>query len=71
MVWVETPTKPLMKLADIAAIAKSLKANNILLPLTILCNNCNLQNPLDLGADVVMHSATKYLAGHSDVVAGA
>ena len=71
LVWVETPTNPLMKLVDIAAIA------NILNPLKILFAVDNtfatpyLQRPLDLGADVVMHSATKYLGGHSDVIAGA
>jgi cystathionine beta-lyase/cystathionine gamma-synthase len=71
MVWVETPTNPLMKLADIAAVAKITKANNILLAVDNTFATPYLQNPLDLGADVVMHSATKYLAGHSDVVAGA
>jgi cystathionine beta-lyase len=67
MVWVETPTNPLMKW--ILPLAKSLRQIIFCLPL-ILCNTV-LQNPLDLGVDVVMHSATKYLAGHSDVVAGA
>ncbi|EIA10112.1 cystathionine gamma-synthase [Flavobacterium frigoris] len=71
MVWVETPTNPLMKLADIAAVAKITKANNILFAVDNTFATPYLQNPLDLGADVVMHSATKYLAGHSDVVAGA
>ncbi|WP_367755956.1 cystathionine gamma-synthase [Flavobacterium sp. WC2430] len=71
MVWVETPTNPLMKLADIAAIAKITKENNILFAVDNTFATPYLQNPLDLGADVVMHSATKYLAGHSDVVAGA
>jgi cystathionine beta-lyase/cystathionine gamma-synthase len=71
MVWVETPTNPLMKLADIAAIAKITKANNILFAVDNTFATPYLQNPLDLGAEVVMHSATKYLAGHSDVVAGA
>jgi cystathionine beta-lyase/cystathionine gamma-synthase len=71
MIWVETPTNPLMKLADIAAIAKITKANNILFAVDNTFATPYLQRPLDLGADVVMHSATKYLAGHSDVVAGA
>jgi cystathionine beta-lyase len=69
MVWVETPTNPLMKLADIAAVAKSLRQIIFCLPLIILCNTA-FAEPLDLGgcSDA---SATKYLAGHSDVVAGA
>lgn len=71
MIWVETPTNPIMKLADIAAIAKITRANNILFAVDNTFATPYLQNPLDLGADVVMHSATKYLAGHSDVVAGA
>lgn len=71
MIWVETPTNPLMKLADIGAIAKITKANNIMLAVDNTFATPYLQNPIDLGADVVMHSATKYLAGHSDVVAGA
>ena len=71
MIWVETPTNPLMKLADIAAIAKISKANDILFAVDNTFATPYLQRPLDLGADVVMHSATKYLAGHSDVVAGA
>jgi cystathionine beta-lyase/cystathionine gamma-synthase len=57
MVWVETPTNPLMKLADIAAVAKITKANNILLAVDNTFATPYLQNPLDLGADVVMHSA--------------
>jgi cystathionine beta-lyase len=71
MIWLETPTNPLMKLADIAAIAKITAANNILLAVDNTFASPYLQRPLDLGADVVMHSATKYLAGHSDVIAGA
>lgn len=71
MIWVETPTNPLMKLADIAEIAKITKAHNILLAVDNTFATPYLQKPLELGADVVMHSATKYLAGHSDVVAGA
>ncbi|AWA29137.1 cystathionine gamma-synthase [Flavobacterium magnum] len=71
MVWVETPTNPLMKLADIEAIAKITKAHNILFAVDNTFATPYLQKPLDLGADVVMHSATKYLGGHSDVIAGA
>jgi cystathionine beta-lyase/cystathionine gamma-synthase len=71
LVWVETPTNPLMKLADIEAIAKITKANKILFAVDNTFATPYLQNPLDLGADVVMHSATKYLSGHSDVIAGA
>jgi len=71
LVWVETPTNPLMKLADIEAIAKITKANNILFAVDNTFATPYLQRPLDLGADIVMHSATKYLSGHSDVIAGA
>ena len=71
LVWVETPTNPLMKLADIAEIAKITKAKNILFAVDNTFATPYLQKPLDLGADIVMHSATKYLGGHSDVIAGA
>lgn len=71
LVWVETPTNPLMKLADIAAIANITKNKNIILAVDNTFATPYLQRPLDLGADVVMHSATKYLGGHSDVIAGA
>jgi cystathionine beta-lyase/cystathionine gamma-synthase len=71
LVWVETPTNPLMKLADIEAIGKITKANNILFAVDNTFATPYLQKPLDLGADIVMHSATKYLGGHSDVIAGA
>jgi cystathionine beta-lyase len=71
LVWVETPTNPLMKLADIQAIAKITKANNILFAVDNTFATPYLQKPLDLGADIVMHSATKYLGGHSDLIAGA
>jgi len=71
LVWVETPTNPLMKLADIEAIAKITKKNNLLFAVDNTFATPYLQKPLDLGADVVMHSATKYLSGHSDVIAGA
>ena len=71
MVWVETPTNPLMKLADIAEIAKTTKEKGILFAVDNTFATPYLQRPLDLGADIVMHSATKYLGGHSDVIAGA
>lgn len=71
LVWVETPTNPLMKLADIQEIAKITKARNILFAVDNTFATPYLQKPLDLGADIVMHSATKYLGGHSDVIAGA
>jgi cystathionine beta-lyase len=71
LVWVETPTNPLMKLADIEAIAKITKKHNILFAVDNTFATPYLQKPLDLGADIVMHSATKYLGGHSDVIAGA
>jgi len=71
LVWVETPTNPLMKLADIAEIAKITKKHNILFAVDNTFATPYLQKPLDLGADIVMHSATKYLGGHSDVIAGA
>ena len=71
LVWVETPTNPLMKLADIAAIAKITKDKKVLFAVDNTFATPYLQKPLDLGADIVMHSATKYLGGHSDVIAGA
>jgi cystathionine beta-lyase len=71
LIWVETPTNPLMKLADIAEIAKITKKHNVLFAVDNTFATPYLQKPLDLGADVVMHSATKYLGGHSDVIAGA
>lgn len=71
LVWLETPTNPLMKLADIHEISKITKKHNILLAVDNTFATPYLQKPLDLGADIVMHSATKYLGGHSDVMAGA
>lgn len=71
VVWIETPTNPLMKLADIEAIAQITKKHNILFAVDNTFATPYLQKPLDLGADIVMHSATKYLGGHSDVIAGA
>lgn len=69
--WVETPTNPLMRVIDIRAIAKLAGQHNILLAVDNTFATPYLQRPLELGADIVMHSATKYLAGHSDIVAGA
>jgi cystathionine beta-lyase len=71
LVWVETPTNPLMKIADIAEIAEITKKHKILFAVDNTFATPYLQKPLDLGADIVMHSATKYLGGHSDVIAGA
>lgn len=71
LIWVETPTNPLMKLADIQEIAKITQEKKILLAVDNTFATPYLQKPLDLGADIVMHSATKYLGGHSDVIAGA
>lgn len=71
LVWLETPTNPLMKLADIEAISKITKAKNLLLAVDNTFATPYLQQPINLGADIVMHSATKYLGGHSDVIAGA
>ncbi|MGD8192092.1 bifunctional cystathionine gamma-lyase/homocysteine desulfhydrase [Brevibacillus ginsengisoli] len=66
----ETPTNPLLKVSDISAIADIAKAKNVLLVVDNTFMTPYWQNPLDLGADIVFHSATKYLGGHSDVVAG-
>lgn len=71
LIWVETPTNPMMNIIDIEAVSKVAKANNILLAVDNTFATPYLQTPLDLGADIVMHSATKYLGGHSDVVMGA
>ncbi|MEN9348105.1 MAG: hypothetical protein RLZZ77_1616 [Bacteroidota bacterium] len=71
MVWVETPTNPMMKIIDIAAYVKIAQENNLISVIDNTFASPYLQNPLDLGADIVMHSATKYLGGHSDVVMGA
>jgi len=70
MLWVETPTNPLMKLADIAALSKIARAHNLLLVVDNTFATPWSQQPLSLGADIVMHSATKYLNGHSDVIGG-
>ena len=71
LIWTETPTNPLMNIVDIEAIAAIAKQHNILLAVDNTFASPYLQNPLDLGADIVMHSSTKYLGGHSDVIQGA
>lgn len=70
LIWMETPTNPLMNIADIAAIANIAKQHKLILCVDNTFASPYLQNPLDLGADIVMHSATKYLGGHSDVIQG-
>jgi len=69
--WIESPTNPTFKCTDIAAVAKVCKKNGTLLVIDNTFMSPALQNPLKLGADIVMHSITKYIGGHSDVVAGA
>jgi len=71
LIWVETPTNPMMNIIDIDAVSKVAKKHDVLLAVDNTFATPYLQNPLDLGADIVMHSATKYLGGHSDVVMGA
>jgi cystathionine gamma-lyase len=71
MVWVETPTNPMMNIIDLKAMAAFSKKHGILLAVDNTFASPYLQNPLDFGADIVMHSVTKYLGGHSDVVMGA
>jgi cystathionine beta-lyase/cystathionine gamma-synthase len=71
LIWVETPTNPLMNIADIEAITTLARQNHILTCVDNTFASPYLQNPLDLGADIVMHSSTKYLGGHSDVIQGA
>lgn len=71
LIWIETPTNPTMQIVDIEACAKISKKHNLLLAVDNTFASPYLQNPLLLGADIVMHSVTKYLGGHSDVVMGA
>ena len=71
LIWTETPTNPLINITDIAAIAVIAKKANALLCVDNTFASPYLQNPLDFGADIVMHSSTKYLGGHSDVIQGA
>lgn len=70
LIWLESPSNPTLKISDIKAIAAIAKANNILLCVDNTFASPVLQNPIKLGADIVIHSATKYLAGHSDLIAG-
>jgi cystathionine beta-lyase/cystathionine gamma-synthase len=70
LVWVETPTNPLLNLVDIPAVAAAAEAAGALLVVDSTFATPFLQNPLDLGADIVLHSTTKYLGGHSDVIGG-
>jgi cystathionine beta-lyase len=71
MLWVETPTNPMMNIIDIKAAAKISKQFDLILVVDNTFASPYLQNPLDMGADIVMHSVTKYIGGHSDVVMGA
>jgi cystathionine beta-lyase len=71
LIWVETPTNPMLNIIDIKAVSALAKTHEILLAVDNTFATPYLQQPLDLGADIVMHSATKYLGGHSDVVMGA
>jgi cystathionine gamma-lyase len=71
LVWLETPTNPMLKIADIEAISKICKARGVLLAVDNTFMSPIFQRPLDLGADLVVHSTTKYMGGHSDVVGGA
>ena len=71
LIWVETPTNPMMNIIDIKGVSELAKKHGLLLAVDNTFATPYLQRPLDLGADIVMHSATKYLGGHSDVVVGA
>ncbi|MEY4852702.1 MAG: hypothetical protein RIS99_1097 [Bacteroidota bacterium] len=71
LLWIETPSNPMLKMVDIAAASEIAKKHNLLLAIDNTFASPALQNPIALGADIVMHSATKYLGGHSDVVMGA
>lgn len=71
MIWIETPTNPTLMLADLEAIGRVANASSVLYVVDNTFASPYLQNPLDMGADIVMHSATKYINGHSDVIMGA
>jgi cystathionine gamma-lyase len=71
LLWVETPTNPTMQIVDIAACAEIAKANNLIFAVDNTFASPYLQNPINMGADIIMHSVTKYLGGHSDVIMGA
>ena len=70
LIWIETPTNPMMQVVDILAYVEMAKSSNTIIAVDNTFASPYLQRPLDLGADIVMHSATKYLAGHSDVIMG-
>jgi cystathionine gamma-lyase / homocysteine desulfhydrase len=70
LIWIESPTNPTLKISDIAEIAKAAKASNALLCVDNTFASPAIQKPIDYGADIVIHSATKYLSGHSDLIAG-
>jgi cystathionine gamma-lyase len=70
LIWIETPTNPTMQIIDIAGVSRVAKENKLILCVDNTFASPYLQNPIDLGADIVMHSVTKYLGGHSDVVMG-
>lgn len=71
LIWIETPTNPTMQIIDIEAVVKIAREHKVISAVDNTFASPYLQNPLDLGADIVMHSVTKYLGGHSDVVMGA
>ena len=71
MIWAETPTNPMLNIIDIAALSKLSKSNDLLLVVDNTFATPYLQRPIELGADIVMHSLTKYMGGHSDVIMGA
>ena len=70
LIWVETPTNPMINIIDIKGLSKICKSNNLLLAVDNTFSTPYLQKPIDLGADIIRHSATKFLAGHSDVILG-
>jgi cystathionine beta-lyase/cystathionine gamma-synthase len=70
LIWIETPTNPMLNIVDIAAVCATARQHGILTCVDNTFASPYLQNPLDLGADIVLHSATKYIGGHSDVVHG-
>jgi len=71
MVWIETPTNPLLKIINISHMARFAKKHNLILAVDNTFASPYFQKPIELGADIVVHSTTKYLAGHSDVIGGA
>jgi cystathionine gamma-lyase len=71
LIWIETPTNPILKIIDIAALAKIAHSKNVLLAVDNTFASPYFQKPLSLGADIVVHSTTKYISGHSDIIGGA